>query len=246
MRDVAVGRPYDRHGSVRKRSGFVQGVRGRNGRLDALAGRSSGCRCADARRHSCGAASRPGRRWRCQGAVARVSLRPVGRRPPEALDDRATFRRFCGFSSSEAVPERTACACGVSGGARARRAAVPGGAADRGAGAGGETGTLVDATVVRQAARTDGEAELVRLRRHAAHAGQGLQGACRGRRGRRHRAEGGGDAGERCTTARASRRCCRPRPGRVWADSAYDQWTRPARARARRGVPRTPAGSTRA
>ena len=28
------------------------------------------------------------------------------------------------------------------------------------------------------------------------------------------------------------------RPERVWADSAYDQWTRPARARARRGVPR--------
>ncbi len=26
----------------------------------------------------------------------------------EALDDRASFRRFCGFSSSEATPERTA------------------------------------------------------------------------------------------------------------------------------------------
>ena len=26
----------------------------------------------------------------------------------EALDDRASFRRFCGFSSTEATPERTA------------------------------------------------------------------------------------------------------------------------------------------
>ena len=26
----------------------------------------------------------------------------------EALDDRASFRRFCGFSASEATPERTA------------------------------------------------------------------------------------------------------------------------------------------
>jgi IS5 family transposase len=26
----------------------------------------------------------------------------------EALDDRASFRRFCGFSAREAVPERTA------------------------------------------------------------------------------------------------------------------------------------------
>ena len=26
----------------------------------------------------------------------------------EALDDRASFRRFCGFAASEAVPERTA------------------------------------------------------------------------------------------------------------------------------------------
>ncbi|TWB47367.1 transposase-like protein DUF772 [Rhizobium sp. ERR 922] len=27
---------------------------------------------------------------------------------PEALDDRASFRRFCGFSRSEPTPERTA------------------------------------------------------------------------------------------------------------------------------------------
>ncbi|MGX5805884.1 transposase [Bradyrhizobium sp. Arg314] len=27
----------------------------------------------------------------------------------EALDDRGSFRRFCGFSASEPTPERTAC-----------------------------------------------------------------------------------------------------------------------------------------
>ncbi len=27
----------------------------------------------------------------------------------EALDDRASFRRFCGFSRNETTPERTAC-----------------------------------------------------------------------------------------------------------------------------------------
>ena len=79
----------------------------------------------------------------------------------EALDDRASFRRFCGFSQGEATPERTAFV-------RFRRELVRRGLdeklfravvrqlEDRGLVV--RTGTLVDATVIRAAFRGDDDA----------------------------------------------------------------------------------------
>ncbi len=79
----------------------------------------------------------------------------------EALDDRASFRRFCGFARHEAVPERTAFV-------RFRRELVRFGldralfeAVTRQLDAKGvavRTGTLIDATVIASATREDGEA----------------------------------------------------------------------------------------
>jgi len=83
----------------------------------------------------------------------------------EALDDRASFRRFCGFSGTEATPERTAfvryrkvlIAHGldrllferVTGQLKARAITV-------------KTGTLVDATIIASASEEDGEARWVK------------------------------------------------------------------------------------
>jgi len=79
----------------------------------------------------------------------------------EALEDRASFRRFCGFSTTETTPERTAfvrfrkqlLACGldkelfneVTRQLKAKAVKV-------------KTGTLVDATVIASASRQDSEA----------------------------------------------------------------------------------------
>jgi transposase, IS5 family len=79
----------------------------------------------------------------------------------EALDDRASFRRFCGFSSSEGTPERTtfvrfrkelvahgldkALFEAVTSQLKAKAVTV-------------KTGTLVDATVIASASRGDGDA----------------------------------------------------------------------------------------
>lgn len=83
----------------------------------------------------------------------------------EALDDRASFRRFCGFSRSEPTPERTAfvrfrrslVAHGldkflfdaITGQLRARAIRV-------------KTGTLVDATIIASASEDDGEGHWVK------------------------------------------------------------------------------------
>ncbi|NPD69588.1 IS5 family transposase (plasmid) [Lichenicola cladoniae] len=79
----------------------------------------------------------------------------------EALDDRASFRRFCGFSADEPTPERTAFVrfrkqllargldarlfCEITKQFKRRTATV-------------KTGTLVDATVIASASHQDGEA----------------------------------------------------------------------------------------
>jgi transposase, IS5 family len=81
----------------------------------------------------------------------------------EALDDRASVRRFCGFASDEPTPERTACV-------RFRRELV-GRSLDRGLfeavtcqldgkGVVVRTGTLIDATVIASATAKDDEARL--------------------------------------------------------------------------------------
>jgi IS5 family transposase len=80
----------------------------------------------------------------------------------EALDDRASFRRFCGFSSSEAVPERTAFVRFRKAPVERRLDEVLLGAVVGQLEAQGlvvRSGTLIDATVIRQATKTDGEAE---------------------------------------------------------------------------------------
>ena len=83
----------------------------------------------------------------------------------EALDDRASFRRFCGFSASEPTPERTAfvrfrkalIAHGldrslfeeITGQLKAKAIRV-------------KTGTLVDATIIASASKSDGDAHWVK------------------------------------------------------------------------------------
>ena len=83
----------------------------------------------------------------------------------EALEDRASFRRFCGFSSTEATPERTAFV-------RFRRALI-GHALDRmlfetvtaelkAKSITVKTGTLVDATIIASASEADGDCRWVK------------------------------------------------------------------------------------
>ncbi len=91
----------------------------------------------------------------------------------EALDDRASFRRFCGFSAHEEVPERTAFV-------RFRKELVLKGL-DRvlfedvtqqlkAKAITVKTGTLVDATIIASASHGDGEARWVKHKnRKAVH-----------------------------------------------------------------------------
>jgi IS5 family transposase len=82
----------------------------------------------------------------------------------EALDDRASFRRFCGFSADEATPERSAFV-------RFRRALIAHGLDRRlfeavtsqlkARAVTVKTGTLVDATIIASASKDDGEASPV-------------------------------------------------------------------------------------
>jgi IS5 family transposase len=89
----------------------------------------------------------------------------------EALDDRGSFRRFCGFAMSEPTPERTAFVRFrrelVARGLDARLfAAVTRQLERRGLAVKG--GTLVDATVIRTASRRDGEAAWYRTEKRPA------------------------------------------------------------------------------
>lgn len=85
----------------------------------------------------------------------------------EALEDRASFRRFCGFSATEATPERTAFV-------RFRRQLVAN-ALDRvlfdavtaqlkPKAVTVKTGTLVDATIIASASEDDGDGRWVKQR----------------------------------------------------------------------------------
>jgi len=83
----------------------------------------------------------------------------------EALDDRASFRRFCGFSGTEATPELTAFV-------RFRKALIGQGldrllfervtAQLRAKAITVKTGTLVDATIIASASEEDGDARWVK------------------------------------------------------------------------------------
>jgi IS5 family transposase len=156
----------------------------------------------------------------------------------EALDDRASFRRFCGFSAHEATPERTAfvrfrgqlVARGldkalfeeVTAQLRAKAVTV-------------KTGTLVDATIIASASHGDGE---------AAWAGHQRRKAIHG-----FKAHVGADADtalveELSVTpgnvhdGRAGGAALPDNPGEVYADSAYRGEVFGSAVRAKGGLPR--------
>ena len=99
----------------------------------------------------------------------------------EALDDRASFRRFCGFSRTEATPERTAFV-------RFRRALVEHDLGERlfetiteqlcAHQVSVKRGTLVDATIIASASKNDDEARWVKHRNRRAVHGYKAHVAC--------------------------------------------------------------------
>ena len=155
----------------------------------------------------------------------------------EALEDRASFRRFCGFSLSEATPERTAFV-------RFRRELVRRrlekplfNEVVRQLDARGltvRTGTLVDATMVRAASREDGQAGWKAYGKDAPEKGYKAHIAT----------DETGDIVRKLVVTPANTHDSQGmwhvldrHPGRVWADSAYDQAALKARIRRRRGEP---------
>ncbi len=155
----------------------------------------------------------------------------------EALDDRASFRRFCGFAANEATPERTAFV-------RFRRELVAREldaklfkAVVRQLEAKGlvvKTGTLIDATVIGAASKDDGEAGW------NAYVGRP---AVRGYKAHVATDEDGGIVRKVTVTAANVHDSqglvpVLPRhPGRVYADAAYDHASLRARIRALGGRP---------
>ncbi len=156
----------------------------------------------------------------------------------EALDDRASFRRFCGFSRNEATPERTAFV-------RYRRLLIANGfdrrlfdavtAQLKAKAIRVKTGTLVDATIIASASEADDEGRWVKHKGRAAVHG--------------FKAHVGADA----TTAlvaqvtvtpanvndgRAGPEALPDAPGEVFADSAYRGPHFGQAVRARGGTPR--------
>ena len=155
----------------------------------------------------------------------------------EALDDRASFRRFCGFASSEATPERTAFV-------RFRRELVARRLDGKlfaavvrqleGKGLVVKTGTLIDATVIGAASKDDGEAAW------NAYAGRP---AVKGYKAHVSTDEAGGIVRKVVVTPANVHDSqglvpVLPRhPGRVYADAAYDSADLRERIRARGGRP---------
>jgi len=156
----------------------------------------------------------------------------------EALDDRASFRRFCGFSSSERTPERTAFV-------RFRKALVTHAldkalfdqitAQLKAKAIGVKTGTLVDATIIASASEGDVEAHWVKHKgRPAVHG---------------FKAHVGADAETalveeiavtpaNVNDGRAGPAALPDDPGEVFADSAYRGSHFGEAVRAKGGVPR--------
>ena len=156
----------------------------------------------------------------------------------EALEDRASFRRFCGFSRDEATPERTAFV-------RFRRELVARGldqalfeavtTALKARAVTIKTGTIVDATVIRSASEADVDARWSghRSRRaihgYKAHIGADADTAMVEKLdvtpGNVHDGRAGGGA-------------LPEHPGDVYADSAYRGEVFGSAVRARGGTPR--------
>jgi IS5 family transposase len=156
----------------------------------------------------------------------------------EALEDRASFRRFCGFAGNEPTPERTAFV-------RFRRALIAHGldrrlfeavtAQLKARAVTIKTGTLVDATIIASASKRDDEARWVKHRgRPAVHG---------------FKAHVGADADTALVEAisvtpanvndgREGPAVLPERPGDVFADSAYRGQHFTEAVRARGGVAR--------
>lgn len=159
----------------------------------------------------------------------------------EALDDHGSFRRFCGFSSREATPERTTfvrfrkvlASCGldkalfdaITAQLRARSIRV-------------KTGTLVDATIIASASESDGDARWVKHKgKPAAHGFKAHIGAD---------ADTGLVEEVAVTPANVNDGKAGPlalpkEPGEVFADSAYCGRPFGDAVRARGGTPRVVA-----
>jgi IS5 family transposase len=156
----------------------------------------------------------------------------------EALDDRASFRRFCGFSGTEATPERTAFV-------RFRKALIAQGldrllfervtAQLKARAITVKTGTLVDATIIASASEQDGEARWVKHKGKPAVHG--------------FKAHVGADANTalveeiavtpaNINDGRAGPDALPDNPGEVFADSAYRGNHFRDAVRAKGGVPR--------
>lgn len=159
----------------------------------------------------------------------------------EALDDRASFRRFCGFSRFEATPERTAFV-------RFRKALVLRGldavlfeeitAQLKAKAIRVKTGTLVDATIIASASKEDTEARWIKHRGKPAVHG--------------FKAHVGADADTalveevsitpaNINDGRAGPAVLPDDPGEVFADSAYRGQHFGDAVRARGGTPRVVA-----
>jgi len=156
----------------------------------------------------------------------------------EALDDRASFRRFCGFAAHEPTPERTSFV-------RFRRELVRRGLDQalfdeitsqlRGKAVIVKTGTLIDATLIASASHADGEAAWAgHQRRKAVHgfkahvsadADTALVESLTVTPGNVHDGRAGGAA-------------LPENPGEVFADSAYRGEVFGSAVRARGGTPR--------
>ena len=156
----------------------------------------------------------------------------------EALDDRAAFRRFCGFSGTEATPERTTFV-------RYRKALVEHGldrllfervtAPLKARAITVKTGTLVDASIIASASEDDGEARWVKhkgkpaIHGFKAHVGADADTAI---------VEDIAVTPANINDGRAGRDALPENPGEVFADSACRGSHFRDAVRARGGVPR--------
>ena len=156
----------------------------------------------------------------------------------EALDDRASFRRFCGFSSCDATPERTAFV-------RFRKELVARGLDKALFDAVTEqlkakamtikTGTIVDATVIASASHRDGEANWAAHRtRKAVHGFKAHVGADADTALIEEVSVTPGNAHD----GRAGHGALPDDPGLVYADSAYRGHVFAAAVHAKGGIPR--------
>ena len=156
----------------------------------------------------------------------------------EALDDRASFRRFCGFSSCNVTPERTAFVrfrkeLVVRGLDKALFDAVTGQLKARGITI--KTDTMVDATVISSASHHDGEAKWAAHRtRKAVHGFKAQVGANADTALVEEISVTPGNVND----GRAGQDGLPDDPGLVYADSAYRGQVFAAAVQAKGGFPR--------